>query len=74
MFLLPSIVGAVNINSNSGSVNFGDALNVTQKSFTKSFNGSGAGNIGNLINANSGISFTNTADTHLNDQVQAANA
>ncbi|MFM1653396.1 spore germination protein [Brevibacillus sp. B_LB10_24] len=74
MFLLPSIVGAVNINSNSGSVNFGDALNVSQKSYSKSYNGAGAGNIGNLINANSGASMTNTADTHLNDQVQVANA
>ncbi len=70
---MPSIVGAVNINSNSGTVNFGDALNISPKSVSKSFSGSGGGNNGNVVNTFNGISFTNTAEPSVVDQLQAAN-
>jgi len=70
---LPSIVGAVNINSNSGTVNFGDTLNIAPKSTSKTFSGSGGGSIGNIVNVVNGISQTNTIDPSIAEQVQVGN-
>ena len=67
---MPSIVGTVNINSNSGSINFGDALNVSPNNVSKTYTGSGSSNTGNLINTNNGISLTNTLDPDVADQTQ----
>lgn len=72
---MPSLIlGSVNINSNEGSVNFGDSLNVSPKSTSKSFSGSGGGNTGNCVLVNNGASATNTLDANVTDQPMAANA
>jgi len=70
---LPSIIGAVNINSNEGTVNFGDTLNISPKSATKNYSGSGGSNTGNIVNTVNGASATNTLDTSAVDQPIAGN-
>ncbi|WNC12795.1 spore germination protein [Brevibacillus brevis] len=70
---MPSIVGAVNINTNSGTVNFGDTLNISPKSATKTFSGSGGSNTGNLVNTVNGPSATNTLDPSVVDQPLVGN-
>ncbi|GIO06501.1 spore germination protein [Brevibacillus reuszeri] len=70
---MPSVIGAVNINSNSGTVNFGDTLNISPKSATKTFSGSGGGNTGNLVNTINGVSSTNTLDPSVVDQPLVGN-
>ncbi|GED70651.1 putative spore germination protein GerPF [Brevibacillus reuszeri] len=70
---MPSVIGAVNINSNSGTVNFGDTLNISPKSATKAFSGSGGGNTGNLVNTINGVSSTNTLDPSVVDQPLVGN-
>ncbi|MET3288175.1 spore germination protein [Brevibacillus fluminis] len=70
---MPSVVGAVNINSNSGTVNFGDALNISPKATSKTFSGSGGGNTGNIVNTVNGVSLTNTLDPSIIDQPQVGN-
>lgn len=71
---MPAVVGAVNINSNSGTVNFGDALNISPKQTSKTFSGSGGGNTGNIVNTVNGVSLTNTLDPSIIDQPQVGNA
>ncbi|MGD8192376.1 spore germination protein [Brevibacillus ginsengisoli] len=71
---MPSIVGAVNITSNSGAVNFGDTLKVSPKSISKSYKGSGSDNNANVMIANNWISSTNTIDDDVADNTQVANA
>ncbi|MGN7470000.1 spore germination protein [Brevibacillus sp. SAFN-007a] len=70
---MPSVVGAVNINSNSGTVNFGDTLNISPKSASKTFSGSGGSNTGNVVNTINGANATNTFDPNLVDQPLVGN-
>ncbi|TLS37924.1 spore germination protein [Pseudalkalibacillus caeni] len=72
---MPSIVGPVKINTvgGSGVVNFGDSFNVTPKSTTKTFAGSGSFNTGDFHQVNNAISGTNTVDPDLADENIAAN-
>ncbi len=70
---MPSVIGAVNINSNSGAVAFGDALNISPKSNSKTFTGAGSDNTGNIVVTNTAISMTNTFDPHVADEVQVGN-
>jgi spore germination protein PF len=71
---MPSIVGPIKINSVSGGVvNFGDALNNSPKSTSKSVSGSGGGNTGDFIIVNNGISISNSVDPDVKDQNQTAN-
>ncbi|BAH44785.1 MULTISPECIES: spore germination protein [Brevibacillus] len=65
---MPSVIGAVNINNNSGTVNFGDTLNISPKTAAKTFSGSGGGNTGNVVNTLNGVNATNTVDSNLVDQ------
>jgi spore germination protein PF len=66
---MPSIVGPININSVSGGViNFGDSLNISPTSSSKTFSGSGSFNTGDFIMTNNGISATNTIDPDISDQ------
>lgn len=67
---MPAIIRSININSSSGTVNFGGALNLSPKNFTKTFAGSGISSTGNIVITNNGISFTNTVDPNVVDQVQ----
>jgi len=65
---LPAIIGAVNINSNTGTVSFGDSINVSPKNAFKTFSGSGGSNTGNVVNTVSGTSVTNIIDPSAIDQ------
>lgn len=66
---MPSIVGPITINSiGGGVVNFGDSLNVSPTSSSKTNAGSGAFNTGDWIVTNNGISVTNSVDPDVNDQ------
>jgi spore germination protein PF len=70
---LPSVVGAVNVNTNSGTLNFGDVLNISPKSSTKTFQGQGGGSTGNIVNEMNGVNTTNTIDANGVDQPIAGN-
>ena len=71
---MPAFIGPVQIiNIGGGNVQFGDALNISPKSNSKSYSGSGAGNTGGFILVNNGISGTNTLDTNLIDQPNVGN-
>ncbi len=68
---LPSIVQSVNINSNSGTVNFGDALSISPTTNTKSVSGQGGSNTGNIVNTLNGANINNVSDAALIDQPTA---
>lgn len=70
---MPSVIGAVNINSNSGTVNFGDTLNISPKTAAKTFSGSGGGNTGNVVNTLNGVNAMNTLDPNVVDQPMFGN-
>jgi spore germination protein PF len=63
---LPSIVGNININSNLGTVNFGDTLAVTLKRVEKIISGS-TGGVGNLVTTFNGPNINNVLDPNLAD-------
>jgi spore germination protein PF len=65
---MPSIVGPITINNADGVINFGDSLNISPTSSSKTFSGSGSFNTGDFIMTNNGISATNTIDPDLSDQ------
>ncbi|WP_078408625.1 spore germination protein [Priestia abyssalis] len=71
---MPAIVGPVNIGNAGGIVTFGDVFYISPKETSKSASGSGAGNTGNFIITNNGLSATNTLDPDIADQNNAANA
>ncbi|WP_248923926.1 spore germination protein [Paenibacillus hamazuiensis] len=70
---MPSIVAApikiIDVTANS-TVNIGDALQITPKSTSKTYTGSGGGNIGDLSVSVSVFSSTNTFDP---DAIDSAN-
>lgn len=71
---MPAFVGPIQIiNVGGGNVQFGDALNISPKSNSKSTSGSGAGNTGGFICEVNGVSATNHIDTNLIDQPNVGN-
>ncbi|MBD2847261.1 spore germination protein [Paenibacillus sp. IB182496] len=66
---MPAVVGFVNIVSigSSGVVQFGDTLEITPSSTTKTYAGSGSFLTGSLANANNALSSTNTIDPDIQD-------
>lgn len=71
---MPSIIGGININSNSGTVNFGDTLNISPISTSKTVSGQGGGNTGNVVNTLNGANLSNAVDPDVIDQPQTGNA
>ncbi|MFE5322982.1 spore germination protein [Paenibacillus sp. NPDC056579] len=69
---MPSIVQSVNINSNSGTVNFGDTLSISPVSSSKAVSGQGGGNTGNVVNTLNGANINNVLDADLIDQPTAS--
>lgn len=67
---MPSIVGAIKINSvgSSGVVNVGDSFYVSPKSTNKTFAGANSFSTGDFQGGNLTISATNTLD---NDLIEA---
>ncbi|MBM7645248.1 hypothetical protein JOD45_001459 [Scopulibacillus daqui] len=71
---MPSIAGPIKINSvGSGAVfHVGDSLNISPKSTSKTYAGSGALNTGDFLQTNNMINSTNTLDSDLADGNNAA--
>jgi spore germination protein PF len=70
---MPAIIGGpFKINSNQGVINFGDSINISPKSTSKSVSGSGGGNTGDFIVTNNGININNTLDPDVADQNQSS--
>ncbi|TCP31574.1 spore germination protein PF [Scopulibacillus darangshiensis] len=70
---MPSIVGAVKINTVAGTLTFGDTLNVAPKSVSKTFSGAGGFSTGDFHIENNLFSVTNTYDADINDANNAFN-
>ncbi len=60
-------------NSN-GSFNLGIFITFLRKKNTKAYNGSGASNVGFVVNTFNGVSATNTFDSDVADQDQIGTA
>lgn len=71
---MPSLVNSVNINNNSGTINFGDALNISPKSASKTVSGQGGSNTGNVVITLNGANLNNTIDPDVIDEPIAGNA
>lgn len=67
--LMPAVVGYVKIVSvSSGSIiQFGDAVEVSPSSNSKTYAGSGSFLTGSLTNSNNAVSATNTLDPDVQD-------
>lgn len=71
---MPAFVGPIQIiNVGGGNVQFGDALNISPKSNSKSASGSGAGNTAGFVFEANGINATNNFDADLMDQPNVGN-
>ncbi|OBZ08132.1 MULTISPECIES: spore germination protein [Bacillales] len=66
---MPAVVGFVKIvSTGSGSiVQFGDSLEVSPNSASKTYAGSGSFLTGSLTNSNNAVSATNTLDPDVQD-------
>ncbi|WP_028559980.1 spore germination protein [Paenibacillus pinihumi] len=66
---MPAIVGFVNVVSvgSSAIVQFGDAVQLSPSSNSKTYAGSGSFLTGSLANANNAVSATNTLDPDVQD-------
>ncbi|WP_070119858.1 spore germination protein [Bacillus marinisedimentorum] len=73
---MPSIVGAVNVQTVSSSAvfNIGDVFSISPRSSSKTFSGAGSFNTGEVVRNYNEYSQTNTLDRDLVDQPQVANA
>lgn len=71
---MPCIIGNVKILSvgSSGVVQFGDCLQISPSSTSKTYAGSGSFLTGDLSRSNSAISATNTYDSDLQDSSETA--
>jgi spore germination protein PA/spore germination protein PF len=69
---MPTFLGGIFITNNEGNVNTGDLNNISPKTQTKSYFGSGSGNTGLLPIAVNGASATNTLDADIIDQDEIA--
>lgn len=69
---MPTFLGAIVISRNEGNINTGDLNNISPKSATKLYNGSGSGNTGFIPTTITGASATNTLDADLVDQNDVA--
>ncbi|GGG56577.1 MULTISPECIES: spore germination protein [Paenibacillus] len=69
---MPSIVGFVKIVSTGSSsiVQFGDSVQLSPSSTSKTYAGSGSFLTGSLANANNAVSATNTLDPDVQDSTQ----
>lgn len=72
---MPAVVGFVKIVSvgSASIVQFGDTLQVTPSSNTKTYAGSGSFLTGSLTNSNNAVSATNSVDPDLQDNTNVPN-
>jgi hypothetical protein len=68
---MPAVVGFVKIVSvgSGATIQFGDALEVSPQSNSKTYAGSGSFLTGSLTNSNNAVSATNTLDPDVQDNV-----
>jgi len=71
---MPAVIGFVNIVSigSSSIVQFGDAVQLTPSSNSKTYAGSGSFLTGSLANSNNGFNATNTLDPDVQDNSENA--
>lgn len=69
---MPAIVGNVKIVSvgTSSIVQFGDAIQLSPNSTSKTYAGAGSFNTGDLAHTNNAVSSTNTNDRDVKDSTQ----
>ena len=72
---MPAVVGFVKFISvgSASIVQFGDTLQVTPSSNSKTYAGSGSFLTGSLTNSNNAVSATNSLDPDLQDNVNVPN-
>ncbi|MCZ8518837.1 MULTISPECIES: spore germination protein [Paenibacillus] len=71
---MPSIILApIKITGNDGELVFGDVLQITPKSTSKTASGAGGGNTGDFSATFTLVSFTNTLDPDIADSNNTAN-
>lgn len=71
---MPAIIGSIQVvNVGGGVVNFGDTLNISPKSNSKSNQGSGSGNTGGFNITNNAFNATNAVDPDIIDQPAGQN-
>ncbi|MFV8829182.1 spore germination protein [Alkalihalobacterium sp. APHAB7] len=71
---MPAIVfGPFKINANDGNISFGDVLNMSPKSASKSVTGSGSAHTGDFMLTWNGININNALDPDVIDQNVTAN-
>lgn len=69
---MPAIVGPIKLNNSGGIVHFGDTLNVSPKSSTKSMTGSGGSITGDFVLTNNLFNLNQALDPDLVDQINAS--
>ncbi|WP_219837775.1 spore germination protein [Paenibacillus sp. R14(2021)] len=69
---MPAIVGFVKVISvgSSAVVQFGDSVQISPSSSSKTYAGSGSFLTGGLTNSNNAVSATNTSDPDLQDNTE----
>ena len=65
---MPAIVGAVNINDQSGVFNIGDVVTIAPKSFFKTFAGGGSFNTGRYLEVRNAPSVIQIQESQIFDQ------
>ncbi|MDE5413587.1 spore germination protein [Alkalihalobacterium chitinilyticum] len=71
---MPAIVfGPFKINANDGNISFGDVLNMSPKSASKSVIGSGSAHTGDFMMTWNGINMNNAFDPDAVDQNVSGN-
>ena len=72
---MPAVVGFVKVISvgSASIVQFGDTLQVTPSSNSKTYAGSGSFLTGGLTNSNNAVSATNSLDPDVQDNVNVPN-
>jgi len=71
---MPSVIlSPINITGADGNVTFGDIIQVSPKSTSKTYSGSGGANTGVFVLTNNFISSTNTLDPDVFDSLTTLN-
>lgn len=69
---MPAIIGSIQVaNIGGGVVNFGDSLNISPNTTSKTNQGSGSSLTGAFVMTNNGFNATNAIDPDLIDQPSA---
>ena len=71
---MPAVILApIKITGAEGNVTFGDVLQISPSSTSKTYSGSGGGNVGDFMQTISLLSYVITSDTDFADSVSALN-